>query len=95
MLVRCDESKEQASHIHHFLFDYMKLLQMRITHPYFHALFFPIPCPAALGEVVDCGKLNQGREDKGIAHSHEPVHGGGIGHFRKGVSSTDAQGSHG
>lgn len=68
---------------------------LKTTHPYLHALFFPIPCPAALGEVVDRCKLNQGREDKGIAHRHEPVHGGGIGHLREGVSSTDAQGGHG
>lgn len=67
----------------------------KTTHPYLHALFFPIPCPAAFGEVVDRCKLNQGREDKGIAHCHEPVHGSGIGHLRKGVSSTDAQGGHG
>lgn len=65
-------------------------MNVKSTHPYFHALFFPIPRPAALGEVVDCRKLNQGREDKGIAHSHEPVHGRGIGHLREGVSSTDA-----
>lgn len=70
-------------------------IRFKSTHPYLHALFFPIPCPAAFGEVVDRCKLNQGREDKGIAHRHEPVHGGGIGHLREGVSSTDAQGGHG
>lgn len=78
-----------------YLFHSKTLEIQKITHPYFHALFFPIPCPAALGEVVDCRKLNQCREDKGIAHSHEPVHGRGIGNLREGVSSTDAQGGHG
>lgn len=73
----------------------MKRFQRRITHPYFHALLFPIPCPAALGEVVDGGKLNQGREDKGVTHGHEPVHGRGVGHFGQRVPGADAERGHG
>ncbi len=57
-----------------------------------HAL--AIPSPAALGEVVDCGELNQGGEDKGITHCDEPVHGCGIGNFRQGVTGADTQSGH-
>ncbi len=57
-----------------------------------HAL--AIPSPAALGEVVDCGELNQGGEDKGITHCDEPVHGCGIGDFRQGVTGADTQRGH-
>lgn len=45
-----------------------------------HAL--AIPSPATFGEVVDCGELNQGGEDKGVTHGNEPVHGCGVGDFR-------------
>ncbi len=57
-----------------------------------HAL--AIPSPAALGEVVDCGELNQGGEDKGVTHCDEPVHGCGIGDFRQGVTGADTQSGH-
>ena len=56
---------------------------------------FAIPCPAALCEVIDGGKLNQGREDEGVADGDEPVHGSGVGHLRKGVPRTDTQCGHG
>lgn len=59
-----------------------------------HCLF-SIPGPAPLGKVVNCGKLNEGREDKGIAHCDEPVHGSSVSHFRQRVSSTDAESGHG
>lgn len=59
-----------------------------------HCLF-SIPGPAPLGKVVDCGKLNEGGEDEGIAHCNEPVHGSSVSHFRQRISSTDAEGGHG
>lgn len=59
-----------------------------------HCLF-SIPSPAPLGEVINCGKFNEGREDKGIADCNEPIHGSSVSHFRKRVSSTDAEGGHG
>lgn len=57
-----------------------------------HAL--AIPSPAALGEVVDGSKLNQGGEHKGVTHGDEPVHGCGVGDFRQGVTSADTQSGH-
>lgn len=62
----------------------MYTLSRRSSHGYLvikNAL--AIPGPAAFGEIVDCCKLNEGREDKGIAHSNEPVHRSGIGYFRQ------------
>lgn len=56
---------------------------------------FSIPGIAPLGEVVDCSKLNEGREDKGIADSDEPVHSCGIGHFRERVPGADTECGHG
>lgn len=56
---------------------------------------FPVPGVSPLGEVVDCGKFNEGREDKGIADSDEPVHSGGVGHFGKGVPGADTECGHG
>lgn len=56
---------------------------------------FSIPSITPLGEVVDCGKLNEGREHKGVANSDEPVHSCGIGHFRERVSGADTESSHG
>lgn len=40
-----------------------------------------VPGPASLGKVVDGGEFNECREDKGIAHSNEPVHSSSIGHL--------------
>lgn len=57
--------------------------------------FFPIPRPAPFGEIINCGKFNEGREDKGIAHRDEPVHGSRVSHFRQRVSSADAESGHG
>lgn len=59
-----------------------------------HCLF-SIPGPASLGEVVDCGEFDEGGEDEGVADRNEPVHGGGVSHFRQRVSSTDAERGHG
>lgn len=56
---------------------------------------FSIPGVSPLGEVVDCGKFNEGREDKGIADSDEPVHSCGVGHFGKGVPGADTECGHG
>lgn len=56
---------------------------------------FPIPGVSPLGEVVDCGKFDEGREDEGIADGDEPVHSCGIGHFRKWVPGADTEGGHG
>ncbi len=53
-----------------------------------------IPSPAALREVIDSGKLNQSGEDKGVADSDEPVHGGGVGNLGKGVPRTYTQCRH-
>lgn len=58
-----------------------------------HAL--AVPGPATLGEIVDCSKLNESWEHKGIAHCNEPVHGGGVGHFRQWVTGTNTQSCHG
>lgn len=44
---------------------------------------FPIPGVSPLGEVVDRGKFDEGREDEGVADGDEPVHSCGIGHFGK------------
>lgn len=46
-----------------------------------HAL--AVPCPAAFGEVVDGGELDERGEDESVTHGDEPVHGGGVGHFRQ------------
>lgn len=54
-----------------------------------------VPGVAPLGEVVDGGKLDERREDKGVAHGNEPVHGRGVGHLGQGVPGADAQGGHG
>lgn len=40
-----------------------------------------IPGPAALGEVVDGGELDQRRKHKGITDGYEPVHGRRVRHF--------------
>lgn len=56
---------------------------------------FPVPGVSPLSEVVDCGKFNESREDKGIADSDEPVHGCGVGHFGKGVPGADTKCGHG
>lgn len=56
---------------------------------------FSIPGVAPLGEVVDSGELDEGREDKGIANSNEPVHSRGVGHLWKGVPSADTESGHG
>ncbi len=56
---------------------------------------FPIPGVTPLGEVVYSGKLNESREDKGVANGDEPVHGCGIGHLGQRVSRADTQGGHG
>ncbi len=56
---------------------------------------FPIPGVTPLGEVVYGGKLNESREDKGVADGDEPVHGCGIGHLGQRVSRADTQGGHG
>lgn len=56
---------------------------------------FSIPGVTPLGEVVHCGKLNEGREDKGIADSDKPVHSCGIGHFRERVPGADTECGHG
>lgn len=57
--------------------------------------FFAIPSPASLGEVVHCGKLNEGGKDERIADGNEPIHGCRIGHFGKRVPGTDAERGHG
>lgn len=57
--------------------------------------FLPVPRPAPLGEVVHCGELDEGREDKGVAHCDEPVHGCSISHFRQRVSSANTESGHG
>lgn len=54
-----------------------------------------IPGPAPLGEIVHCGELDEGRKDKCVADRNEPVHGGGVRHFRERVSGADAEGGHG
>lgn len=54
-----------------------------------------IPGPAPLGEVVHRGELDEGRKDKRVADSDEPIHGGGVGHLRKGVPGADAERGHG
>lgn len=51
------------------------------AYPDLLALLLTIPGPAALGKIVDGGKLNEGGEDEGITHGHEPVHSCSIGHF--------------
>lgn len=56
---------------------------------------FSVPGVTPLGEVVDCGKFNERREDKGITDSDEPVHSCGIGHFRKRVPGADTECGHG
>lgn len=56
---------------------------------------FSIPSVTPLSEVVDRGKLNKGREDKGIADSNKPVHSCGISHFRERVPGTDTESGHG
>ena len=53
-----------------------------------------VPRPAALGEVVDGGKLDEGGEDEGVADGDEPVHGGGVGHLGQRVTRADAEGGH-
>lgn len=58
-----------------------------------HAL--AIPGIATLGKVVDSGKLDEGREYKGIADGNKPVHSSGIGHLREGVPSADTECCHG
>ena len=57
--------------------------------------FLAVPGPAPLGEVVDGGELNERREDKGVAHGDEPVHGGGVRHLGQRVPCADAQRCHG
>lgn len=56
---------------------------------------FSVPGPASLGEVVDSCELDESRENKGVAHSDEPVHGSSVGHFGQGVPGTDTQSGHG
>lgn len=76
---------------------YMSFLDFILTVVFKYLLrhhTFSIPGITPLGEVVDCGKFNEGREDKGIADSDEPVHSCGIGHFRKGVPGTDTECGH-
>lgn len=58
-----------------------------------HAL--AVPGVATLGKVVDSSKLDEGREDKGIADSDKPIHGGCIGHLGEGVPGTDTKRGHG
>lgn len=58
-----------------------------------HAL--SVPGVAPLGEVVDGGELDEGREDEGVADGDEPVHGCGIGHFGEGVPGADTERGHG
>lgn len=58
-----------------------------------HAL--AVPGVATLGKVVDGGKLNESREDKGIADGDKPVHGGGVGHLGEGVPGADTERGHG
>lgn len=77
------------------------LVFVAIPPPWSHLQFLSlqyllaIPGPTAFCKVVHCRKFNQRRKHKGITDSHEPVHGCGIGHFRQGVSCTDAQSRHG
>lgn len=63
------------------------LSQMHIHIQYLGLLglhcLFSIPSPAPLGEVINCGKFNESREDKGIADCNEPIHGSSVSHFRK------------
>lgn len=54
-----------------------------------------VPGVAPLCEIVDGGKLDEGGEHEGVAHSDEPVHSSGVGHFGQRVSSADAQSCHG
>ena len=54
----------------------------------------PVPGPAPFGEVVDSGKLNQGRENEGVADSDKPVHGCGVRYLGQRVTGTDTQRSH-
>lgn len=76
---------------------YAQTLKNKLT--YFRLLSFQgllsIPCPAAFGKVVDCGKLNKCWKHKGIANGNKPIHGGGIRHFGKRVAGADAEGGHG
>ena len=71
------------------------VISMFGAHPYLHALLLAVPRPAPLGEVVDGGELDEGGEDEGVAHSHEPVHGRGVRHLGQRVPGADAQRCHG
>lgn len=68
---------------------------MTLLYPVLLYFLLTIPSPAALGEVVDGGELDEGGEDEGVTDSHEPVHGRGVGHLRERISGADAQRGHG
>ena len=56
---------------------------------------FPVPGVTPLGEIVDCGKLDEGWENEGVADGDEPVHSCGVGHFRERVPGADTERGHG
>ncbi len=70
--------------MHYFLY-YLKT-EMALP---FLAPHFSHPRRNPSGEVVYSGKLNESREDEGVADGDEPVHGCGIGHLGQRVSRTD------